>query len=82
MQFGHTASSDSGGDFRLRIGGAVEFGAKTNSFNAALAEAEAEERENKKGNCLPKQGTLIIKMKDGSKKIVDLSEAETVTVVP
>ena len=33
-------------------------------------------------NCLPKQGTLIIKMKDGSKKIVDLSDAETVTVVP
>ncbi len=32
--------------------------------------------------CLPKQGTLIIKMKDGSKKIIDLSEAETVTVVP
>jgi hypothetical protein len=32
--------------------------------------------------CLPKQGTLIIKMKDGSKKIIDLSEAESVTVVP
>jgi len=33
-------------------------------------------------DCLPKQGTLIIKMKDGSKKIIDLSEAETITVVP
>jgi hypothetical protein len=32
--------------------------------------------------CLPKQGTLIVKMKDGSKKIIDLSEAETVTIVP
>lgn len=39
--------------------------------------------ENKKtDNCLPKRGTLIIKMKDGSKKIIDLSEAETITVVP
>lgn len=35
-----------------------------------------------KENCLPKQGTLIVKMKDGSKKIIDLSEAETVTIVP
>jgi hypothetical protein len=34
------------------------------------------------GRCLPKQGTLIIKMKDGSKKIIDLSEAETITIVP
>jgi hypothetical protein len=33
-------------------------------------------------DCLPKQGTLIIKMKDGSKKIIDLGEAETITVVP
>lgn len=32
--------------------------------------------------CLPKRGTLIIRMKDGSKRIVDLSEAETVTIVP
>jgi hypothetical protein len=32
--------------------------------------------------CLPKQGTLIIKMKDGSKKIIDLSEAETITLIP
>lgn len=31
--------------------------------------------------CLPKQGTLIIKMKGGSKKIIDLSEAATITVV-
>ncbi len=35
-----------------------------------------------KESCLPKQGTLIVKMKDGSKKIIDLSEAETITVVP
>ena len=30
----------------------------------------------------PKKGTMIIKMKDGSKKIIDLSEAEKITVVP
>jgi hypothetical protein len=35
-----------------------------------------------KESCLPKQGTLIVKMKDGSKKIIDLSEAETITIVP
>jgi len=33
-------------------------------------------------DCLPKRGTLIIKMKNGSKKIIDLSEAETLTFVP
>jgi hypothetical protein len=32
--------------------------------------------------CLPKQGTLIIRMKDGSKRVVDLSDADTFTVVP
>jgi hypothetical protein len=40
------------------------------------------EAAEKKYDCLPKQGTLIVKMKDGSKKIIDLSEAETVTIVP
>lgn len=33
-------------------------------------------------NCLPKRGTLIVKMKDGSKKMIDLSEAQAITVVP
>jgi hypothetical protein len=73
-----------GGKYRLRIEGAVDLRqsgsgagavATTNDIDAAISVS-------RRGECLPKQGTLIIKMKDGSKRIIDLSEAETVTVVP
>ena len=33
-------------------------------------------------SCLPKQWTLIIKMRDGSKKIIDLAGADSITIVP
>jgi hypothetical protein len=49
------------------------------------ATQESTSLNNKTNNlekCLPRGGTLIIKMKDGSKKIIDLNEAETITVVP
>jgi hypothetical protein len=74
-----------GGRYRIRIEGAVDLSqpgsgrsasATTDDVDAATSAAS------RRGECLPKQGTLIIKMKDGSKKIIDLSEAETVTVVP
>jgi hypothetical protein len=63
--------------YRVRISGAVSF----NQQNEGVDLSSFME-EKKSGDCLPKQGTLIIRMKDGSKKIIDLSEAETVTVVP
>jgi len=63
-----------GGKYRIRIEGAIELG--QNGSPALSTDKPAS------SGCLPKQGTLIIKMKDGSKKIIDLSEAETVTVVP
>jgi hypothetical protein len=69
------------GKYKVRIDGDVEFGEKRGNLNEVLYKA-GERDENRNGDCLPKQGTLIIKMKDGSKKIVDLSEAETITVVP
>ena len=87
LQFGHTTFSDGGGDFRLRIGGAVEFGQKESTggisgYDTTEAALNSSKNQTKHSECLPKQGTLIIKMKDGSKKIIDLSEAETITVVP
>ena len=62
-----------GGKYRIRIDGAVEFGQNGSATPPTDSDISG---------CLPKQGTLIIKMKDGSKKIIDLSEAESVTVVP
>jgi hypothetical protein len=62
-----------GGKYRMRIDGAIELSQNGSAAPPTDTEASA---------CLPKQGTLIIKMKDGSKKIIDLSEAETITVVP
>lgn len=72
---------DGTGKYKVRIDGAVEFGEKRGERKEALDTA-LERDGNKNGDCLSKQGTLIIKMKDGSKKIIDLSEAETITVVP
>lgn len=63
-----------GGRYRLRIDGSVELG-QGGSTDLSKEKSDT-------SVCLPKQGTLIIKMKDGSKKIIDLSEADTVTVVP
>lgn len=61
-----------GGKYRVRIDGA-DLGQGGSSLSTDKTDSSG---------CLPKQGTLIIKMKDGSKKIIDLGEAETVTVVP
>lgn len=61
-----------GGKYRIRIDGA-DLGQGISSVSTDKTDSSA---------CLPKQGTLIIKMKDGSKKIIDLAEAESVTVVP
>jgi hypothetical protein len=79
LQLGHTSFSDAGGEFRLRIGGAVGFEGSTSPSPKGI---DSREVTPPPSECLPKRGTLIIKMKDGSKKIIDLTEAETVTVVP
>jgi hypothetical protein len=79
LQFGHTSFSSAGGEFRLRIGGAVEFEGSTSPPPKGISSREV---SSSPSECLPKRGTLIIKMKDGSKKIIDLTEADTVTVVP
>ena len=68
-----------GGKYRIRINGTVEIG----KDNIGISDESLREYQNvRRPDCLPKQGTLVVKMKDGSKKIIDLSEAETVTVVP
>jgi hypothetical protein len=66
--------------YRVRIGGAVSINQQNESMDSTPSDIFGAEKKN--GDCLPKQGTLIIRMKDGSKKIIDLSEAETVTVIP
>jgi hypothetical protein len=74
-------SFDGIGKYKVRIDGDVEFGEQKGDPNQVVGKA-LDRDGNENGDCLPKQGTLMIKMKDGSKKIVDLSEAETITVVP
>ncbi|MGA9769377.1 MAG: hypothetical protein WBV94_10070 [Blastocatellia bacterium] len=75
-----------GGKYRVRIEGTVDIGSNKSSKNTSssgLSQADIDATlSSKPVECLPKRGTLIIKIKDGSKKIIDLSEAETVTVVP
>jgi len=66
--------SSVGGRYRLRIEGAVDLGQNGSAPISTDGTSSS--------GCLPKQGTMIIKMKDGSKTIVDLSETETITVVP
>jgi hypothetical protein len=77
-----------GGKYRIRIGGAVEFrqGEPTTTgdpeLDEALRQSGISNDKTGKPECLPKSGTLVIRMKGGSKKTIDLSEAETITIVP
>ena len=78
--------------YRLRVSGAIALDRDTSTRvsdplldatrSAEELERQSQGRKTDKLECLPKQGTLIVKMKDGSKKIIDLNEAETITVVP
>lgn len=72
------------GKYRVRLAGAVDIGQGVSGNDPSTIAALAREPTNQSKNidCLPKHGTLIVKMKDGSKKIIDLSDAETVTIVP
>lgn len=80
-----------GGKYRLRISGTVELGDDEPTSRAAgqdpIVISQKELRQMEDGtfdylNILPKKGTMIIKMKDGSNKIIDLSEAQKITIVP
>jgi hypothetical protein len=73
IQNGPYRHTSVGGKYRIRIEGAVELGQSGSTTRPTDTDVS---------DCLPKQGTLIIKMKDGSKKIIDLSDAETITIVP
>ena len=64
--------------YRLRLSGAIEVPQGTRGDVAGVGESSRKDS----GDCLPKQGTLVIKMKDGSRKVIDLGETETVTIVP
>lgn len=79
------AAFDGVGKYRVRISGTVDFPTGGNNPGAVRGsdfDTPIRLATDKKGDCLPKQGTLIVKMKDGTKKIIDLSEAEEVTIVP
>jgi hypothetical protein len=67
------------GKYKVSLDGAVTFASSTGGSVADLVDSINKTQDVR---CLPPKGTLVIKMKDGSKKIIDLSEAETVTVVP
>jgi hypothetical protein len=58
------------GQYRVRLDGAVNFGQDTPSSRDNIDNPE----------CLPKKGLLRVKMKDGSVRRIDLSEAEEITI--
>ncbi len=72
------------GNYRLHISGAAEFGQNRTTGGVSGDDPTTVRAPNRSDSldCLPKHGTLIVKMKDGSKKMIDLSEAETITLVP
>ena len=63
-------SSYGPGQFRIRLDGAVNFGQDIPSSRDNIDNPE----------CLPKKGILRVKMKDGSIRRIDLSEAEAITI--
>jgi hypothetical protein len=77
-----SANDHSKGRYQVLLSGAVKVGQDDASSKRGLLMPPSSKDKTSSSDCLPKQGTLIIKMKDGSKKIIDLSEAETITVVP
>lgn len=66
------------GRYHIQFNGAVGPGQEKRITDADLTAL----RSSTRAECLPKQGRLIVKMKDGSKKIIDLSEADEITLVP
>jgi hypothetical protein len=78
-------ANDNEGKYQVILDGAVKIGQDDASSKPTTVKDDPTDTLKLTSHipgCLPKQGTLIIKMKDGSKKIIDLSEAETITLVP
>lgn len=72
-------SNEGVGKYRFRIDGAVSFGQDTSPSDFGIAEAH--KRDNiDNPECLPKKGILRVKMKDGSIRRIDLSQAEEITI--
>ena len=80
------------GQYRVRIGGSVDISKnsstseKTDGRSAILDRIFCGKgltliKGIKEDTCLPIKGTLLIKMKDGSKKVIDLSQVEEIEYV-
>jgi hypothetical protein len=72
-----------GGKYRVRLDGAVNFGQGTPSSGGSDYDEFQRQLASRKPECLwPKKGILRVKMKDGSIKKIDLSQAEEITIRP
>jgi hypothetical protein len=80
MKIWITQANDQQGSYQLSLTGAVNIAQAKSTKNGE--DADRLDLKPYSPTCLPKQGTLVVKMKDGSKKIIDLSETQTVTIVP
>jgi hypothetical protein len=63
------------GKYRLRVAGPIKF-EESSDPNEQLREATADYPE-----CIPKRGTLVLRMKDGSKKTINLSDVEKLFIL-
>lgn len=55
------------GKYRIQLSGAIDLGEGKSTSGGSL-------------ECLPKQGTLVVKMRDGSTSKIDLSKAQEMTI--
>jgi hypothetical protein len=72
-------SGPSSGKYFLRLDGATHFGV---SQGVSLPDVESDKQDLDTPECLPKKGILRVKMKDGSIRRIDLSEAAEITIQP
>jgi len=72
-------SGPSSGKYLLHLDGATHFGI---SSGVSLPDVESDTQNSDTPECLPKKGILRVKMKDGSIRRIDLSEAAEITIQP
>jgi hypothetical protein len=82
-----TQYSTGHGKYRLRVSGAVHIGQDASPSGAINSITETARRVVQGDNtdnpeCLPKKGILRVKMRDGSIRRIDLSQAEELTIEP
>jgi hypothetical protein len=69
------------GKYRIRLSGAVDVGqGELYDPTPELFKSQRDKIDNPE--CLPKRGTLIVKMKDGSVTRIDLSQAKEIMIEP